>query len=658
MYKLFNKFIIYSLLSAGLSCPLAYSMDNSSFDYTLGNSEEITLDEQDIITEESKPEAKIDIDTKQSQAMPPVEVIDTSIPVEPKTSDNTQLSEEGEKTAVDEKNGLEEKTVENIEIKQLKIDDPNSEEKVIPVVEKDFQKKLIRVLLSNKGSFDQNEIILSAEKELFITSNENLITSSNTPVKITVQGDYFLVNANGVINKVLKNQTIIASTDNTPLIIENSIKAKKTAKYLGQIEISLSKSGKLNAINIIDIEDYIKGVVPNEMPVHFGLEALKAQAISARGYAYRDTTSKKGNYDVCDTTGSQVYNGFNSYDSIASQAVDETMGQFALYDGDIILSLYSSTSGGHTESYENAFSKNGIDTKFPADPIPYLTGVPDYDYDVDLSREKNVKDFYSSRPESFESNSPKFRWVYSWKKEELEQILIKNLMKFSSSKFVIPSLKNPEDFGSIINIDIPRRGVSGKAMYVRITTNKGVFAIAKEITIRQIFEYNNKWLPSANIVFETISDGKNIVGYKVIGGGFGHGVGLSQYGASGMAKKGHTYDEILKHYYSGISIGSYPVKCDLKNIQNCKATFYLKDKNAKLLLNYSHKPHNLTFEINGQKIAINAQNFDKKLGQVEIKKFLKKGINSIKLVEADTSMLDFIPNEVKFYVELEGKNEK
>lgn len=631
MYKLFNKFIVCFLFVVGLSCPSVYSMDNSVIEFSLEddtNPQEITLPQKqsDLVEEKVAPAIE-----KQE----PVKEQENPIATGPKT-DSEQLVET-EKTSMTEE---------------------KQEEKIVPVADKDFQKKLIRVLLSNSGSFEQKEIILSSEKELFVTSNEKLITSSNSPIKITIQGDYFAVSANGVINKALKNQPLIISTENQPIVIENSVKAKKMAKYLGQIEISVSAKGNLNAINIIDIEDYIKGVVPNEMPVHFGLEALKAQAISARGYAYRDTVHKKGNYDVCDTTGSQVYNGFNSYDSISNQAVDETMGQFALYNGDIILSLYSSTSGGHTESYAYAFSKNGIDTKFPADPIPYLTGVPDYNYDIDLTREKNVKDFYSSKPDSFESNSPKFRWEYSWKKAELEQILIKNLMKFSNTKFVSPALKNPADFGSLVNIDIPRRGVSGKAMYVRITTNKGIFLIAKEIMIRKIFEYNNKWLPSANIVFEAISDGKNIVGYKVIGGGYGHGVGLSQYGASGMAKKGHTYNEILKHYYSGISIGSYPVKCDLKNIQNCKSTFYLKDKNAKLLLNYSHKPHNLTFDINGQKILINAKNFDKNIGQVEIKKFLKKGVNSIKLIESDISMLDFIPNDVKFYVELAGENEK
>jgi len=525
-------------------------------------------------------------------------------------------------------------------------------------ISKDFQNKTIRVLLSNKGSFEQKELILSSEDELFLTSNNQLILNTNSSVKVSIQGDYFLIEADGILKKVLVNQKLLVSTESKPIAIENFSKLNDFAKYKGNLELSLSKNNKIKTINVIDIEDYIKGVVPNEMPVYFGLEALKAQAISARGYAYRDASYKNANYDVCDTTGSQVYNGFNSYDKISNQAVDETMGQFALYDSKVILSLYSSTAGGHTENYENAFSQNGVDTKFPATPIPYLKGVPDYNYDIDLSREKNAKDFYTQDIKSFENKSPKYRWSYSWKKEELEDILAKNLVKFSSSKFVTPSIKNISDFGELQNIDIPKRGVSGKAMYVRITTDKGVFIIAKEITIRKIFEYNKRWLPSANVVFEAVKDGKKLIGYKIYGGGFGHGVGLSQFGAAGMAQQGYTYDAILKHYYTGISIGSYPVECKLDNIQNCNSTFYSHNKNAKLILTYSHKPHDLTFSINGNNVIVSAENFDKKTGEIDIRKFLKKGINTIKLISCDSNALNFSANKVKFYVELEGKHEK
>ena len=527
-----------------------------------------------------------------------------------------------------------------------------------PIESDDFQNKTIRVLLSNKGVFDQKELSISSDDEIFVTVGGTLIANTFSPIKITNKDDALIVETQGNVQKIPSDKKIIFQTKNSPISIANIKKVGKDATYKGSLEVFSSKSNSVRVINIIDIEDYIKGVVPNEMPVYFGLEALKAQAISARGYAYRDATFKTTGYDVCDTTGSQVYNGANSYDSVSDKAVDETMGQFALYDGKIILSLYSSTSGGHTESYENTFSKNGIDIKFPSDPIPYLKGVADIDLNIDLSRENNARDFYTQKPDSFETSSPKYRWEYTYTKEELTDILKKNLMKFSKSPFVKPALTNANDFGNIIDIDIPKRGVSGKAMYARITTDKATFLIAKEIMIRQIFTYNNKWLPSANIVIERIENGHNLVGFKIYGGGFGHGVGLSQYGAMGMAKKGYTYDQILKHYYTGISIGSYPVECNLRDLKKCKSTFYSPNKNATLILNYSHKPHDITFRINGSDVTISSNKLSKKQGEADLRKWLKKGINTIEVSGYDTGILDFSNPTINFYVELGSRDEK
>ena len=522
----------------------------------------------------------------------------------------------------------------------------------------EFQNKIIRVLISNSGIFEHKEIILSANEELFISHGEKLVANSFAPIKISTDGYNYVIQSQGIIKKIATNEPLLASSKEDIIIIENIKKSGDVAKYAGKIELIPGKNNSLKAINIIDIEDYIRGVVPNEMPISFGLEALKAQAITARGYAYRDKTLKTPGYDVCDTTSSQVYNGYNSYKPLSDEAVEKTMGQFALYDGDIILSLYSSTAGGHTESYENVFSRNGLETKFPADPIPYLKGMPDFEYNMDLSDEANARAFYTTKPTSFEEASGKFRWEYSWTISELENILTKNLIKFSNSEFVQPKLKNKNDFGKIQNIDIPKRGVSGKAMYVRITTDKGVFLIAREIMIRRIFEYNNRWLPSANFVISRLFDGEKLVGFKVSGGGFGHGVGMSQYGASGMAKKGHSYDEILKHYYQGISIGSYPVECNLKEMKNCKTSFFAPNKKTSLILHYEKKPHDLTFKINNTKILVSSKNFDKKIGQVDLKKWIKKGKNTIELIDYDYGLLDFSEHKIKFYAKLEGQKDE
>ncbi len=112
------------------------------------------------------------------------------------------------------------------------------------------------------------------------------------------------------------------------------------------------------------------------MPVSFGLEALKAQSIAARNYVLSPRVKANPNYDVVDSVASQVYFGANTERDLSNRAVDETAGIVATYDWDLILAQYSSTAGGYSESYQNAFS-DPYTKKFPATPKPYLKAKPD-----------------------------------------------------------------------------------------------------------------------------------------------------------------------------------------------------------------------------------------------------------------------------------------
>ena len=107
---------------------------------------------------------------------------------------------------------------------------------------------------------------------------------------------------------------------------------------------------------MIEVEEYLKGVVPNEMPTSFGLEALKAQAVAARNYVLSPRVKASSNYDVVDSVASQVYYGANTEKALSNQAVKETEGLVAIYDWNLILAQYSSTAGGYTESFSNTFS--------------------------------------------------------------------------------------------------------------------------------------------------------------------------------------------------------------------------------------------------------------------------------------------------------------
>jgi stage II sporulation protein D len=143
--------------------------------------------------------------------------------------------------------------------------------------------------------------------------------------------------------------------------------------YRGALEVvpTSSDAGSLNAINAVPVDQYVKGVIPNESPPSWPQAALRAQAVAARSFALSAQVNGNG-FDLYDTVSSQVYEGFDSETASTNQAADATRGQVAMYGGKIAETYFSACSGGHTESVQNVFFGQSI---------PYLVGVPDpYDY--------------------------------------------------------------------------------------------------------------------------------------------------------------------------------------------------------------------------------------------------------------------------------------
>ena len=237
------------------------------------------------------------------------------------------------------------------------------------------------------------------------------------------------------------------------------------------------------------------------MPVSFGLEALKAQAVAARNYVLSPRTQAYKEFNVVDSVASQVYFGANTEDDLATRAVMETDGVVALYKDELILALYSSTAGGYTESYSNAFS-DPQSKIFPAPNKPYLTAVPDKEEFSPLNEEEKAKEFYESKVPSYDINSPYYRWTKEWTPKELEEVLKATLVAQSKTGFVFPAVNTNDDIGKIKDIKVMKRGTSGKAMEVEILTTRGCYTVLKELVIRRVFQKNGISLPSANVVFE------------------------------------------------------------------------------------------------------------------------------------------------------------
>ncbi|MBY0451157.1 MAG: SpoIID/LytB domain-containing protein [Cyanobacteria bacterium] len=375
--------------------------------------------------------------------------------------------------------------------------------------------------------------------------------------------------------------------------------------YRGVFELmpATSSQDKLLLVNILPVDEYLKAVVPNELPPRFGYEATKAQAVAARNYAVRPREKPWPQFDICDSQYCQVYFGAGTEVDSTNQALKETQGLFALYQGEPILALYSSSHGGYSESYSNAFSDPKTQ-QFPAPPIAYLSGHADYpDVEAktgDLRQEAAARKFWTDLDvRSYDQLSPHYRWKRYWTLSELTAVLNQSLRKISvtggTRGFVTPTFGPKDTIGKLQSIKIIERGVSGKAMRLEIIGSKGHWRLDKELVIRKAFLKAGKMLPSANMVINRVDNTvivrskhrknkakhlKKWVGIEIVGGGFGHGVGMSQLGASWMSDHHQDYKAILSHYYRGIQLGSRPVVAD--NGQAKRTHFYSPGKEGTL----------------------------------------------------------------------------
>lgn len=402
----------------------------------------------------------------------------------------------------------------------------------------------------------------------------------------------------------------------------------KPALYHGAFEVIQKEDRKgFYLVNLVETQEYLKGVVPNEMPVRFGLEALKAQAVAARNYVLTPRTQAYKEFNVVDSVASQVYYGVNTEADLATRAVMETDGIVALYDNEPILALYSSTAGGYTESYSHAFS-DPLTKMFPSINKPYLTAVPDKSEFKSLEDENDAKKFYESKVPSFDIESPYYRWQKQWAVGELENVLKSTMIAQSKTGFIHPAFKQGDDLGKIKDIKVMKRGASGKAVEVELMTTKGCYRIAKELVIRRVFQKDGVSLPSANIVFEKKVDSYgNVTDITIFGGGFGHGVGMSQYGAGYMATKlNQPYYNILRHYYTGINLGTMP-----KTIcgEEVKETFWAPIGRAQLVITNSTAAK-IAVKINGRtmEFPVTKTIFQKDY-RIDISRYIEDGENTI-----------------------------
>ncbi len=271
----------------------------------------------------------------------------------------------------------------------------------------------------------------------------------------------------------------------------------------------LSTQQRLTAVNYVDLEQYLYSVLGSEMSSNWPPEALKAQAVVARSYAlYQRKKASDRPYDLGDTTRWQVYTGIDKEALTTQSAVAATAGQVVTYNGNIIEAVFHSSSGGHTENSENVWVK----------PLPYLQGVPDFD-----------------------QGTPGFQWVKNFSNEELRSKL--------------PGL------GKIRTLEVQRQSPFGRVMSIKVVGDAGA-RVMKGDNLRAVLGLRSTLFTITPQLTSSTGKGSKISPaiFQLNGRGYGHGLGLSQWGAYNMALMGYNYQQIVLYYYKGTVLAKAEVQ--------------------------------------------------------------------------------------------------
>jgi stage II sporulation protein D len=321
-------------------------------------------------------------------------------------------------------------------------------------------------------------------------------------------------------------------------------------RYRGILEMVQADKGNIQVVNELELEEYLYGVIPKEMPLNWHTEALKAQAVAARTYTIANLSKwQKNGFDIGASSGDQVYGGYDAEDVRTNRAVDETKGQIILYDNKPITAFYHADSGGRTEACKDVF---GSDLPYlqPVDDI-VRTNSPHSEWELCLSakdiseRVKSAQKYIGEiREISIIERSPTGRVKKILLKGTLgdtiiENSHIRNIFQLKSNFF--------EVFGGT---SIPVVSVSGEEAKrdIQLKANNIITGQGPAILSNGYVSILGAEM-SKNIKFTTVSDT-----YIIRGRGYGHGVGMSQWGAKTMAENGYNYMEILLHYYKNVDI--------------------------------------------------------------------------------------------------------
>ncbi|MGB6371512.1 MAG: SpoIID/LytB domain-containing protein [Atribacterota bacterium] len=417
---------------------------------------------------------------------------------------------------------------------------------------------------------NQTEINIGGDGsfKIYNLKSNNLISEEhNKIVKLLLHDKGIEILGKGVYSGPIK----IIPVGNTKIIV---VFNGQKYHYRGNMEINIDKEqGKLNVINIIGIEEYLYGVLKKEISPRWPSDTLKAQAVAARTFAIFNMNKyiDKG-YNICASTNSQAYGGVNHEDPLTNKAVDETRGVIMVYKGKPINAVYHSDSGGYTEDSENVWGSflpylRSVESKFEEKVSP-----PHHTWSYSI----NEKDL----TEKLQKQGYKINSVISIEQAKKSETGRTSELVFTVDNNKVINLKT-NDFRSLIGADLIRSTLFNiEAIWKESNITEDTEDKKEEIedkeeqkeSVKEILEQKKDWtikelleLMKKNKEEREKKKEEEVLKVEIVkssipltfifsGSGNGHGVGMSQWGAYGMALQGYGYQDILKYYYQGINI--------------------------------------------------------------------------------------------------------
>lgn len=369
---------------------------------------------------------------------------------------------------------------------------------------------------------DSSQLELSSQEVFEVRFGDELVQTTN--LKLTKQGSAIKAVSND--GRVF-NFTSADVKGSAAIKLHRVAAPDKSHSYLGTLTLKFENNG-IKAINHVDLETYLRGVVPKESGASWPVESLKAQALAARSYAYYHflTAPNSRDYHVDDTARFQVYAGVSGSDPRTDIAIEQTRGEIMTYQGRVIVAFFHAYSGGRTDSAQNIFKQSNV---------PYCAG--------------NAEIF--PRSELSDELAPGSRWIVSWTTKAYSSEAL--LKEFKSSSRVGGKFTN---FNRSSQVDL-----------IEAQFND-LFESVKTLSVEQAATGSSADLDFADV--RTALGWSNFPGYHFRvnetdegfvfkGHGWGHHVGLSQWGAYIMAKNyNKNYFDIVNHYYNDIDVEKLP----------------------------------------------------------------------------------------------------